>query len=125
VTNINRVVISGNLVRDPDEPRQTPGGTLMAKFRLASTGRTKQDGTWKDKPNYFDIIVFGNQATSIHTHLTKGSPVTVDGRLDWREWRAQDGGKHQAVEIVADSVQFLGGGSQPEGMAAPVSKRAK
>ena len=62
-----------------------------------------------DKPNYFDVTVWGNQAESCSQFLAKGRPVGVDGRLDWREWDAQDGTKRQAVEIIADTVQFLGG----------------
>ena len=62
-----------------------------------------------DKPNYFDVTVWGAQGENCANYLYKGRPVAVDGRLDWREWEAQDGsGKRQAVEIIADSVQFLG-----------------
>ena len=71
-------------------------------------GRTRS-GQWVDKPNYFDITVWGNQGESCAQYLAKGRPVGVDGRLDWREWEAQDGTKRQAVEIIADTVQFLGG----------------
>ena len=67
-----------------------------------------QTGEWGDKPNYFDVTVWGNQGESCAQYLAKGRPVAVDGRLDWREWDAQDGTKRQAVEIIADSVQFLG-----------------
>src|SRR6266481_1978480 len=109
-TNINRVVLVGNLTKDP-ELRSTPGGTSICKLRLAvNTRRKDQSGQWTDKPNYFDITVWGGQGENCATYLEKGRPVAVDGRLEWREWEAQDGsGKRQAVEIVADSVQFLGG----------------
>jgi len=70
--------------------------------------RRDESGNWTDKPNYFSISVFGNQAESCAQYLSKGRPVAVDGRLDWREWQAQDGGKRESVEIVAESVQFLG-----------------
>src|ERR671927_552426 len=73
-------------------------------------------GEWGDKPNYFDVTVWGNQGESCAQYLSKGRPVGVDGRLDWREWDAQDGTKRQAVEIIAESVQFLGG-RDPEGGA--------
>jgi single-strand DNA-binding protein len=109
-TNINRVVITGNLTRDP-ELRSTPGGTAVCKLRVAVNSRRKdgQSGEWVDKPNYFDVTVWGAQGENCSTYLSKGRPVAVDGRLDWREWEAQDGsGKRQAVEIIADSVQFLG-----------------
>jgi single-strand DNA-binding protein len=66
-------------------------------------------GEWTDKPNYFDVTVWGNQGENCAQYLSKGRPVAIDGRLDWREWEAQDGTKRQAVEIIAESVQFLGG----------------
>jgi single-strand DNA-binding protein len=108
-TNINRVVLVGNLTKDP-ELRSTPGGTSICKLRLAvNTRRKDQTGQWTDKPNYFDITVWGQQGENCATYLQKGRPVAVDGRLEWREWDATDGsGKRQAVEIVAESVQFLG-----------------
>jgi single-strand DNA-binding protein len=119
MANINRVVLVGNLTKDP-ELRQTPSGTSLCKLRLAVNTRQKDNATgeWGDKPNYFDITVWGNQADSCAQFLAKGRPVAIDGRLDWREWDAQDGTKRQAVEIIADSVQFLGsrdGGGQMGG----------
>jgi single-strand DNA-binding protein len=109
-TNINRVVLVGNLTKDP-ELRSTPGGTSICKLRLAvNTRRKDPSGQWTDKPNYFDITVWGQQGENCATYLQKGRPVAIDGRLEWREWDATDGsGKRQAVEIVAESVQFLGG----------------
>jgi single-strand DNA-binding protein len=104
--NINRVILVGNLTKDP-ELRHTAGGTPVASLRLAVNGRRKDGDEWVDKPNYFNINVFGNQAESCAQYLSKGRPVAVDGRLDWREWE-KDGQKRQAVEVIADSVQFLG-----------------
>ena len=90
--NINRVVLVGNLTRDP-ELRHTPGGTPVCSLRIAVNSRRKDEsGNWTDKPNYFSVSVFGNQAESCAQYLSKGRPVAVDGRLDWREWQAQDGG---------------------------------
>ena len=109
MANFNRVVLVGNLTKDP-ELRQTGGGTSVCKLRIAvNTRRKDETGQWVDKPNYFDVTVWGNQGESCAQYLSKGRPVGVDGRLDWREWEAQDGTKRQAVEIIADSVQFLGG----------------
>ena len=109
MANINRVVLVGNLTRDP-ELRHTPSGTPVCKLRIAVNTRQKDaaTGQWGDKPNYFDVTVWGNQAESSAQYLSKGRPVAIDGRLDWREWEAQDGSKRQAVEIIADTVQFLG-----------------
>jgi single-strand DNA-binding protein len=109
MANINRVVLVGNLTKDP-ELRHTPNGTAVCKLRLAVNTRQKDaQGNWGDKPNYFDVTVWGNQGESCAQFLAKGRPVAIDGRLDWREWDAQDGTKRQAVEIIADNVQFLGG----------------
>jgi single-strand DNA-binding protein len=114
--NINSVVVTGNLTRDP-ELRSTPGGTPVCKLRIAvNTRRKGADGNWEDKPNYFDVTVWGAQGENCATYLQKGRPVAISGRLEWREWEAQDGsGKRQSVEIIADTVQFLGSrdGSAP------------
>jgi len=108
-TNINRVVLTGNLTRDP-ELRSTPSGTSVCSLRLAvNTSRKDAQGNWVDKPNYFDITVWGRQGENVAQFLSKGRPVAVDGRLEWREFTDKDGNNRQAVEIVADSVQFLGG----------------
>ena len=107
-TNINRVVLTGNLTRDP-ELRSLPSGTAVCSLRIACNTRRKgSSGEWEDKPNYFDVTVWGAQGENCSRFLSKGRPVAIDGRLEWREWETQDGQKRQAVEIVADSVQFLG-----------------
>jgi single-strand DNA-binding protein len=108
-SNINVVVITGNLTKDPDL-RHTGGGTAVCELRVAVNSRRKdQSGNWVDKPNYFDVVVFGAQGENCSNYLSKGRPVAVEGRLDWREWEAKDGsGKRQAVQIIANSVQFLG-----------------
>ena len=109
-TNINRVVLTGNLTRDP-ELRSLPSGMSVCSLRVACNTRRKNNssGEWEDKPNYFDVTVWGAQGENCARYLGKGRPVAIDGRLEWREWETQDGNKRQAVDIVADSVQFLGG----------------
>jgi single-strand DNA-binding protein len=134
-SNINVVVITGNLTRDP-ELRSTPSGTSICKLRVAVNSRRKdgQSGEWVDKPNYFDVTVWGAQGENCATYLSKGRPVAVEGRLDWREWEDNEGGKRQGVEIIANSVQFLGsrdgsgsgsggggGGGDSEGVTSPSS----
>ncbi len=115
-TNINRVILTGNLTRDP-ELRSLPSGMSVCSLRIASNTRRKdgQSGEWVDKPNYFDVTIWGRQGENAAQYLSKGRPVAIDGRLEWREWTAQDGGKRQSVEIVADSVQFLGGRDEGSG----------
>lgn len=114
--NINRVVLVGNLTRDP-EMKHLPSGTALCSLRIAvNTRRKDESGQWTDKPNYFDVSVWGAQGESCAQYLAKGRPVAIDGRLEWREWEATDGsGKRQAVEIVADNVQFLGGRGDGDG----------
>ena len=109
-TNINRVVMTGNLTRDP-ELRSLPSGMSVCSLRIAcNTRRKNQGGEWEDKPNYFDVTVWGAQGENCARYLSKGRPVAIDGRLEWREYEARDGsGKRQATDIIADSVQFLGG----------------
>jgi single-strand DNA-binding protein len=115
--NINRVIVVGNLTRDP-ELRHTPSGTAVCSLRIAvNTTRKDESGQWVDKPNYFDVTVWGQQGENCAQYLSKGRPVAIDGRLEWREWEAQDGSKRQAVEVVAESVQFLGGRQDSEAAA--------
>ncbi len=131
-SNINVVVITGNLTRDP-ELRSTPSGTSICKLRVAVNSRRKdgQTGEWVDKPNYFDVTVWGAQGENCANYLSKGRPVAVEGRLDWREWEDKEGGKRQGVEIIANSVQFLGSrdsssnnsssGGESNGFSSPTS----
>jgi single-strand DNA-binding protein len=108
-TNINRVVLTGNLTADP-ELRSLPSGMSVCKLRVACNTRRKgAGGEWEDKPNYFDVTVWGAQGENSARYLSKGRPVAIDGRLEWREWQDKDGNKRQSVDIIADSVQFLGG----------------
>jgi single-strand DNA-binding protein len=108
-SNVNVVVITGNLTRDP-ELRHTGGGTAICELRVAVNSRRKdgQTGEWVDKPNYFDVTVWGAQGENCANYLAKGRPVAIEGRLDWREWEDKEGNKRQNVEIIANSVQFLG-----------------
>jgi single-strand DNA-binding protein len=80
----------------------------VLRLGVAVNGRQKDAaGNWVDKPNFFDVKVFGAQAEMLNNHLAKGRRVGVDGRLDWSSWEAPDGSKRSKVEIVAQSVQFL------------------
>ena len=106
-TNINRVIITGNLTRDP-ELRSTSGGTPVCGLRIAVNSRRKEGDQWVDKPNYFDVTVWGSQGENCAQYLAKGRPVAIDGRLNWREWEDKEGNKRQTIDIIADSVQFLG-----------------
>ena len=105
--SINRVVLVGRLTRDP-ELRALPSGTSVCGLRLAcNSSRRDADGGWVERPNYFDVSVFGAPADSVSNYTRRGSRVAIDGRLEWREWETSDHGRRQAVSIVADTVQFL------------------
>lgn len=105
---INRVVIVGNLTRDP-ELRSTSNGASVCHMRVAcsTTWRNKDTGVLDERPNYFDVSVFGASGEACARFLVKGRPVAVDGRLEWHEWTTAAGEQRQAVGIHADSVQFL------------------
>ena len=112
--DINRVVLVGRLTRDP-ELRHLPSGSPVLQLGIAVNGRQQdQSGNWVDKPNFFDVKVFGNQAEMLSQHLAKGRRVGIDGRLDWSSWEAQDGTKRSKVEVVAFQVQFLDSRSDGE-----------
>src|SRR5256885_13643000 len=99
-TNINRVVITGNLTRDP-ELRSTPGGTSICSLRVAVNGRRKdaETGQWVDKPNYFDVTVFGAQGENCAQYLAKGRPVAVAGTPPLRGSAGAGGGQAPLVGV--------------------------
>lgn len=119
---MNRACVLGNLTRDP-ELRQTPTGTSVCSLRIAVNTRRKVGEQWEDKPNYFNVTVWGKQGERCAEYLAKGRQVAVDGRLEWREWES-DGGRREAVEIIADDVRFVGGrgeAKEAEGFAPTAS----
>jgi single-strand DNA-binding protein len=118
-TNINRVVLTGNLTRDP-ELRSLPSGMSVCSLRVACNTRRKNNssGEWEDKPNFFDVTVWGAQGENCARFLSKGRPVALDGRLEWREWQDKEGNNRQSIDIIADAVQFLGGREEGAGGGA-------
>jgi single-strand DNA-binding protein len=123
--NINTVVITGNLTRDP-ELRALPSGTSVCKLGVAVGERRKISGEWADYTNYFDVTVWGASGEACAQYLTKGSPVAVSGRLQWSRWESE-GNVRTKVDITADRVQFLSsreddksnGGQQRQQQARP------
>jgi single-strand DNA-binding protein len=104
---INRVVLVGRLTRDP-ELRALPSGSSVCGLRIAcNSSRREADGAYVEKPNFFDVSVYGAPAESVGRYTRKGSRVAIDGRLEWREWETAEQHKRQAVSVVADTVQFL------------------
>lgn len=105
--SINRVVLVGRLTRDP-ELRALPSGVSVCGLRIAcNSSRRDADGDFRERPNYFDVSVYGASGESVSNYMRKGSRVAIDGRLEWREWENADQQKRQAVSVVADVVQFL------------------
>ena len=110
MVTFNRVIIAGNLTRDP-ETRFIPSGTAVTEFAVAVNSRykSKASNEIKEEVSFFDIVVFGKMGENCAEFLSKGRPVLVEGRLRQRRWE-QDGMKRSKVEILADNVQFLGSG---------------
>lgn len=108
--NINRVVLTGNLTREP-ELRSTNNGFSICNLGIAVNTRRKNNATgeWEDRPNYFRVTVLGKQGENCAQYLSKGRPVAIDGRLEWRQWEDKNGQKRESIDIIAESVQFLGG----------------
>jgi single-strand DNA-binding protein len=105
--SINRVVLVGRLTREP-ELRALPSGASVCSLRLACNAiKREADGSYGERPAFFDVSVYGAQAESVSRFMSKGRQVAVDGRLDWREWETAEGQRRQAVSVVADTVQFL------------------
>ena len=109
--DLNSVTISGNLTRDPELRQVGANGTTVCDLRVAVNAREKQGGEWIDRPNYFDVAVWGKQGENAANFLEKGRPVAVTGELRWREWTAEDDTKRQAVSITAEKVKFLSNGN--------------
>ena len=132
--NVNTYICTGNLTRDP-ELRATPGGTSVAKLRIAVNSRRKdgQTGEWVDKPNFFDATVWGKSGENAAKYLSKGRLVLIKGRLDWQSWE-KDGQPRQRVEIIAESVTYLpsgkgdgkgdAGGDDPADAPEPIAAAA-
>ncbi|MCE5313037.1 MAG: single-stranded DNA-binding protein [Nitrospiraceae bacterium] len=101
----NRVILIGNLTKDP-EVRYTAGGTPVTTMRLAVTSKYKQGDETKDDTLFIDSVVFGRQAETCGQYLSKGSPVLVEGRLRERRWE-QEGVQKSKMEVVANNVRFM------------------
>ena len=115
--SINRVIISGNLTRDP-ELRQTQSGMAVLSFGVAVNDRRKNPSTgeWEDYPNFVDCTMFGARANSLANYLSKGTKVSIEGKLRWSQWE-RDGQKRSKLEVIVDELEFMssrnsnGGGS--------------
>lgn len=117
--SINRVIISGNLTRDP-EVRTTQSGMPVMSMGVAVNDRRKnpQTGEWEDYPNFIDCTMFGTRAQSLSNYLTKGTKVSIEGKLRWSQWE-RDGQKRSKIEVIVDELEFMSsrnsGGAQNNG----------
>ena len=118
MASFNKVLLMGNLTRDP-ELRFTSNGSALAKFGLAVSRKYKAGEEWKEEVCFVDITVWGKQAENCAEYLSKGRPVFIDGRLQFSSWETDDGQKRSKLEVVANMVQFLGqGGGGKQDMGA-------
>ena len=117
--SINRVVISGNITRDP-ELRSTQGGMEILALGVAVNDRRKnqQTGEWEDYPNFVDCVMFGNRAKSVSRFLSKGSKVVIEGKLRWSQWE-RDGQKRSKIEVIVDEIEFMTSRGDGQHAAAP------
>ena len=118
MAGFNKVILMGNLTRNP-ELRYTPSGTPVASFCLAVSRRFKQGDDLKEEVCFVDIVVFGRQAEHCGQYLSKGNGAIVEGRLQQRRWETEDGQKRSKHEVVAQTVTFMpkrqegGAGAEP------------
>lgn len=128
--SINRAIISGNLTRDP-ELRSTASGLPVLGFGVAVNDRRKnqQTGEWEDYPNFIDCTMFGARAESLSKYLSKGTKVSIEGKLRWSQWE-REGQKRSKIEVIVDELEFMssrnsdssssyGGGYAAPAAAAP------
>ncbi|MDO4183348.1 MAG: single-stranded DNA-binding protein [Coriobacteriia bacterium] len=105
--SINKVIISGNLTRDPDL-RSTASGMSVLSFGVAVNDRRRnaQTGEWEDYPNFIDCTLFGSRGEALSKYLTKGQKVAVEGKLRWSQWE-RDGQKRSKIEVIVDELEFM------------------
>jgi single-strand DNA-binding protein len=106
MASLNKVLLLGNLVRDP-EVRYTASGTPVSTFSLAVNRRMRQGDAWRDEVCFIDVITFGRQAETVGEYLAKGRAALIEGQLRWRSWDGGDGQRRSKHEVIAERVQFL------------------
>jgi len=118
MASVNKVIVLGNLGRDP-ELRHTPAGKAVCTLRVATNESwTDQSGERQERTEWHQIVVWGRSAENCNQYLRKGRSVFVEGRLQTRKWQDKEGQDRWTTEIVADRVQFIGGGERGAGAGA-------
>ncbi len=125
MASYNRVILMGNLTRDP-QLRYLPSNTAVCEFGLATNRRWRdKDGNQKEETCFVDVSAFGRQAETINQYVTKGRPILIEGHLRFDSWTGQDGQKRSKLSVVVDNFQFVGArGDQPAGAGAPQERSA-
>jgi single-strand DNA-binding protein len=124
MSSLNKVILIGNLTRDP-ELRYTPSGSALCKFGLAVNRKYKVNEEWKEEVTFVDITVWGKQGETASEYLSKGRQACIDGRLTYSQWETDDGQKRSKLEVTADRVIFLGGGKGGQGGQGGQEERAE
>ena len=121
--SLNRAQIIGNITRDP-ELRQTPNGTYVCSFSIATNSRWKgSDGEWQDRAEFHNIVCWGKLAEIAGQYAKKGAKIYIDGRLQTRDWTGDDGVKRYRTEIVAENLILLDSRGSSSGAPVADSKR--
>ncbi|MEZ5987977.1 MAG: single-stranded DNA-binding protein [Planctomycetota bacterium] len=127
MANFNKVLLMGNLTRDP-EVRTTQGGTQVAKFGMAVNRKFTANGQTQEQTCFVDCTAFGRQAEVLAQYMRKGRGLFIEGRLEYQTWTDQQGGKRSKHEVIVENFQFLGqgqgqgqgqGGGGRQGAGAP------
>ncbi len=121
--DINVVVLVGRLTRDC-ELRSTPQGTSVCRFSVAVNRRKRTGDRWEDEVSYFDVVLWGKSADTLKPYLLKGRQVSIEGELRQNRWE-QDGKTNSKIEVVANNVQLLGGGTTQGATAAPSQQSSR
>jgi single-strand DNA-binding protein len=116
MANLNRVILAGNLTRDP-QLSYTPNNTAVCKFGMAINRRwtDRQSGEKRDETCFVDVTAFGRSAETINQYMSKGRGILVEGRLQFSQWTNPEGQKRSKLEVVAENFQFLGGRGEDTG----------
>ncbi len=124
MANFNKIILIGNLTRDP-ELKYLPNNTAVCEFGMAINHRWRdKDGNQKEDVCFVDVSAFGRQGETINQYMAKGRPLLVEGRLKYDQWTAQDGSKRSRHSVILDGFQFLGdrGGERSGGGGAPAGR---
>jgi len=111
MASFNRVVLVGNLTRDPEKVRYLTSGMAVTDIGLAVNDRVKKGNEWVDEATFVDITLWGRTAEVACEYLTKGAPVLIEGRLKFESWEDKEGQKRSKLKVVGEKMQMLGGKS--------------